>query len=225
MRNAVRRQLAIIIASTCLVLGAAIPAVAEDNEAQLFGPNAEPFDQSYEEWFADYMVWLQEIPLDENPLVEPGQDADCALQEDKVVFLVQGPTCHVPEGASVAFDLGWWECSTAEGLGETFSELRQCAKENFKKDLNPDLYSLELRIDGEKIRNPRRFTYVTPGEVVDFPKENLWDAEPGPSKSVTKGFFYMLRPLSEGRYVIRGHTEHEVVEELGFDFVFRLRVS
>lgn len=225
MRDKVRRCLGVVITVACLALGAAVPAVAEDKDAKLFGPNSEPFDRSYEEWFADYMVWLQEIPFDENPLVEPGQPADCALQDGKVVFAVTGPTCHVPEGASVAFDLGWWECSTAEGLGETFSELRQCAEENFKKDLNAKAYSIELRVDGDKIQHPRRFTHLTPGEIVDFPKENLWDVAPGPSKSVTKGFFFMLRPLPEGRYVIRGHTEHEVTEEFGFDLVLRLRVS
>jgi hypothetical protein len=223
MRYTVRRRLGVIIAAVCLALGAAIPAAAEDKEAHLFGPQAEPFDQSYEEWFADYMVWLQEIPLDENPLVEPGRPADCELQDDKVVFVVLGPICHVPEGASVAFDVGWVECSTAEGHGETFSELRRCTEKDFKEVLNANAYSIELRVDGEKIRHPRRFTYLTPGEVVDFPKENLWDVEPGPSRSVTKGFFYMLRPLSEGTHIVRAHLEHEIAGD--FRLVLKLRVS
>jgi hypothetical protein len=216
------RRAALVLMTSCLALSVVVPAAAHGRDATLYGPNAQPLGQDYEEWFGDYMEWLQEIPLDENPLVEPGRPADCDLQDDDIVFVVFGPICHVPEGAAVAFDAGWWECSTAEGLGETFAELRRCARENFRNDLNPNAYSIELWIDGERVRRPRRWTFITPGEVVDFPQDNIWGVEPGRSKSVTKGFFYILKPLSEGRHVIRLHTEHEVVG--GFDARIVLRV-
>jgi hypothetical protein len=212
----------LLLAVACLALLSTVPAIADDKEAELFAPNADPLGRDYEEWFGEYMEWLQEIPVDENPLVQGGGPADCDLQDGDIVFVVFAPVCHVPEGAAVAFDLGWWECSTAEGLGETFAELRQCARENFRKDLNPDAYAIDLWIDGERVRRPRRWTFITPGEIVNFPEENIWDVEPGRSKSVTKGFFYILKPLSEGRHVIRLQAVHEVQGEFQARIVLRV---
>jgi hypothetical protein len=214
----------LLFATGCLLAGLATPASAgDDDEARLFGPDAEPFGESYEEWFGDYQVWLNEIPLDEHPFEVSDSPADCALQDDEVVFLVSKERCRVPEGASVAFDLGFWECSTAEGLGETFAELRRCARDNFRRDFDPDIWSIRLWLDGERVQHPRRWKFLTPGEIIDFPEENIWDAEPGPSKSVTKGFFYILRPLSEGTHVIRARLQLQGEEP--FVFVSRLRVS
>ena len=137
----------------------------------------------------------------------PDSPLNCAEQRNgKVVFLgPSGADCTVSDEArSSSFThFGFWECSTAEGLGETWAELRACAKNNFARDLDPDIYHQNVYIDGKRLRHQRDWvTHTTPGEIIDFPKDNIWGAEPGPSKSVTKGFLFILRPLSEGRHRI-----------------------
>lgn len=133
-----------------------------------------------------------------------------------------GADCRVPEGKALVLSDGFWECSTAEGLGTTFQALRRCAIDNFAKDLGPDALSLTLRIDGERVAHPREWTVLSPGEIITFADDNLWGAAVGPSKSVTKGILFVLRPLHEGRHTIRVHVVGKVVGT--FDIIWRIRV-
>ena len=63
---------------------------------------------------------------------------------------------------------------------------------------------------------------TTPREIIDFPEDNIWGAVPGPSKSVTKGFLFILRPLEEGAHRIVIHIVDAVFGE--YRFVWRLDV-
>ena len=54
----------------------------------------------------------------------------------------------------------------------------------------------------------------SPGEIIEFPDDNIWGADPGPSKSVTKGFVFILRPLGEGRHRIVVEVAHDVFGEM-----------
>ena len=63
---------------------------------------------------------------------------------------------------------------------------------------------------------------TTPREIIDFPKDNISGAVPAPSKSVTKGFLFILRPLEEGAHRIVIHIVDAVFGE--YRFVWRLDV-
>jgi hypothetical protein len=197
----------------CLVIAVPGPALADQG---VFRPSAHPYGQSYEHWYAEHMTWLQEIPASENPFFDPSSPLNCE-SFGKVVFLgPSGADCTIPEGQSVAFSPFFWECSTAEGLGETFLELRKCARQNFANDFGPAVFRFTVRIDGKRLVNPRRWTFETPGEVVVFPDDNIWFAPGGPTKSVTKGFFYILQPMIPGQHEIRVHGDHQVFGEANF---------
>jgi hypothetical protein len=212
-----------------LVALSLLPATAapadETGDARLFSPHSEPYGRPYAEWFAEYQEWYNEIPAPVNPLFEPDSPHNCDLEDGKVVFL-GGPTdCKVPEHKAVAVAGAFWECSTAEGLGDTYAELRKCAVENFARDFDPDVHEFKIWIDGELLHNPRRWAVLTPipSDLINFPEENIWDAEPGPSKSVTKGFFYILRPLSEGTHTIKAEVHDETFGD--FTLIYKLRVD
>jgi hypothetical protein len=215
----------VMIAAGVLSLGLALPASAETANHLLFPPDAVARGKTLAEWLAAYQIWANEIPTPENPWTDPLSPENCAIQPRNVVFLGGfGADCTVPEGAAIAFTpaLGFWECSTAEGLGETFAELRQCARGNFARDLSSDVYHQRIVIDGQRLRHQRRWVVITPGEIIDFPTDNFWGAVPGPSKSVTKGFMFVLRPLREGVHRITWVLHHD---EFGdFQAVWRLRV-
>ena len=139
-----------------------------------------------------------------------------------MVFVGLGP-CRVPRGAAVAIQPVAWECSTAEGLGRSFAELRRCAIRNWARDFRHEVFPFTVHIDGRRLRAPRRWTFVTPGEIVMFPKDNVWGAPPGPSRSVTKGILYILRPLPRGKHTVRLRGHHA---ELGpVDIIYRLTVG
>jgi hypothetical protein len=85
---------------------------------------------------------------------------------------------------------------------------------------------MQVLIDGKRLHRVRRSIFRTPGEIVDFPQRNIWGAEPGPSKSVTKGFLIVLRPLDPGLHTVRVRSRlrtDQGVEKL-LD-VFKLHVS
>ena len=223
-----RKILAVACAALLMtVLGGDAVLAHHDGSLGLFPPDSLPYGMTYPEWQGAYQIWLNEIPAPENPNVDPSSARNCELQPGgDVVFLGGwGADCTIPEGAAVAFSpgLGFFECSTAEGLGETWRELRTCARENFAALLGPDVYHQRVRIDGERLVHQRQWVSHTPGEIIDFPEENLWGAEPGPSRSLTKGFLFILEPLDEGTHRIVWRLQHDVAGE--FRAVWKLHVE
>ena len=219
-----RKSLATVL-MICLSFCWSSAALADGDEGRdrrIFPPSSHPFGMSYAEWLGAYQIWFNEIPTPQNPLVDPSSARNCEV-DGPVVFLgPSGADCKVPEGKALVLGGASWECSTAEGLGMAFEALRRCATENFARDLGRDVVSFTLRIDGKRVSHPRRWTFVTSGEIITFPDDNIWGAVPGPSKSVTKGILWILRPLREGRHTVRIHV---VVDQVGaFDFIWRLRV-
>jgi hypothetical protein len=207
----VRRILTVAVAATC-VLGIVAPAHAEGARHLLFPPDSSPYGKTLAQWEAAYQIWANEIPTGQNPRTDPSSPRNCEVQADSVVFLGGfGADCTIPEGLGVAFTpaLGFWECSTGEGFGDTYRELRRCAWHHFGRVLDPSVYHQRIWIDGHRLRHQRHWVTLTAGEIVDFPKHNIWGADPGPSKSVTKGFMFVLRPLSEGQHRIRWVLHHE----------------
>jgi hypothetical protein len=218
-----RKAFAVLL---CVVLtvGGAGTLLADDGEPRIFPPSAEPRGQSYPEWFSAYMVWLQEIPVPTNPIVDPTSARNCEIHGPAVFLGPNGANCRVPEHTILMLTPVGWECSTAEGLGETFRALRRCAVENFARDYGPDIMSVKLWIDGHRVQEPRRWIFLTPGEVVDLPENNIWGVPGGRTKSVTYGFFYVLRPFEEeGQHRIRFRTIFAEGEPLP-DLVWRVRV-
>ena len=192
---------------------------------RLFSPNSQPYGRAYAEWFAEYQEWLNEIPAPVNPVNDPASPNNCDVEDGRVTFIVAGADCKVPEHKAVAFSDAFWECSTAEGLGDTYSELRACAVDNFATDFNRDVLEFTIRVDGRPIPRPRRWTVLTPilSDCIDFPDYIIWGAVPGPIKSVTKGFFYILRPLPEGAHTIAADVHHETFGD--FTLTYEIRVT
>jgi hypothetical protein len=221
------RALRLLVVASFVVLSLLSAPVAfgdDSADARLFSPHSEPYGRPYAEWFAEFQEWYNEIPAPVNPLFVPDSPHNCDLEDGKVVFLGVPTNCKVPEDKAVAFAGGFWECSTAEGLGQTYAELRRCAVDNFARDFNPDVHEFRIWIDGELLRQPRRWTVLTPipSDLINFPENNVWNADPGPSKSVTKGFFYILRPLSEGTHTIKADVHDEAFGD--FTLIYKLRV-
>jgi hypothetical protein len=213
----------------CLVALSLIPISAahadQVGDRRLFSPHSRPYGRAYAEWFAEYQEWLNEIPTPVNPVTNPASPKNCDVEDGRVTFIVAGADCKVPEHKAVAFSDAFWECSTAEGLGDTYPELRACAVDGFATDFGRDVLKFTIRVDGRPIPRPRRWTVLTPipSDLIDFPEDNIWGAEPGPSKSVTRGFFYILRPLPEGAHTITADVHHETFGD--FTLTYEIRVG
>jgi len=224
------RKVLVPLAAAALAISLGAPASADHAGGaglaarKLYPPSAEPFGSSQAEWLGAYITWLLEIPTPKNPLVHPDSPLNCAEQRGgRVVFLgTQGADCTVSKDAALVFTPGAWECSAAEGLGDTWAKLRACARDNFDHDFGPELYHQSVYIDGKRLRHQRDWVVRSPGELIDLPDDNLVGAEPGPTESVTKGFLFILRPLDEGRHRIVVDAVDEVFGE--FHWVWKLHV-
>ena len=203
-------------------LGAA-PASASGGANLVAPPNAVRHGMTYPEWEAAYQIWIEEIPLAQNPQADPASPRNCELQPGNTVFVgASGADCAVPSGAAIGLSTYYWECSTAEGLGNTYRALRKCAEENFVHDFGPQVSHATLRIDGAKVNHPLRWTFTTPGEIIHFPTNNLWGATPGPSKSVTRGLMFIIRSLADGVHHIRLHVNHDVFGKFNIDYTLHV---
>jgi hypothetical protein len=180
------------------------PASAQGGSA-VFPPDASPRGMTYPEWEGAYQIWLNEIPTGRNPYVHPDSEENCALVHGVVFLGPFGADCDVPGGHPILLPDGFWECSTGEGLGDTFGELRRCARENFAADFDPAFFQLSVWVDEVKVLHPRRWTFLSPGEFFRFPRNNIWGADPGRTKSVTKGMLWLVRPLVPGDHTLRLH--------------------
>jgi hypothetical protein len=69
--------------------------------------------------------------------------------------------------------------------------------------LGRDVFKFRISLDGRRIRRIRRWTYTSPGEIINFFRRNPWNIKPGPTKSVTRGIFFMLRPLPPGQHALQ----------------------
>jgi hypothetical protein len=206
MSTAVRRTLTAVLSTALLVTFlSAAPSTADPGEHthKVFGANSHPYDLGYTRWLARWAKWIQELPVRDFP--SPDSASNCDVHGPAVFMGPLGAAgCTIPAGKAVAIQpYLQWECSTAEGLGETYRELRKCAVQRFRRDWSREEVTLRVRVDGKRLEQPRRWTFTSQGRVVDLPKNNIWGAPPGPTKSIMRGVFYLLRPLAEGDHYVR----------------------
>jgi hypothetical protein len=217
-----RRSLAVAaVLSVCLM--SAGQALADGSAAgHVFPPHASPRGMTYAQWLGDYSTWLNEIPTPDNPYANPASPLNCQLRHGVVYLGAFGSDCNVPTGHPLLVGGPFWECSTLEGLGDTWAELHACAHDNFNRDLGRSTFLFTVKIDGKKLSHPRAWTFTSPGEIIRFPDDNIWGAPGGKTKSVSKGILYMLRPLEEGDHVFRIHANFAGGTPFNVDWVLHV---
>ncbi len=186
----------------CLALTMALPAAA--GTRPVYPPDSSPLAMDYPTWASAYFgTWLQEIPRGQNPYFHPDGPRNCEPVDGAIFVGPFGANCAVPAGVPIVFGTVAVECSTAEGLGDSYFQLRRCATKYFNRVWGARHFHQLVLIDGERLAANRRWIFRTPGEIVDYPARNIWHVAAGPSKSVTKGFLFILKPLDAGLHRIR----------------------
>ena len=142
------------------------------DELRLYGPAAQPQGHRWRLWAARYLEWLQEIPVGRNPAVHPDSRHNCELQH-RVVMMAPygtGEGCEVPSDTAILLTFNAWSCSTAEGNGRTWRQLRRCARESFQQELSD--IRVRFFLDGELVRHPARWMVDSARGVADLPEKN-----------------------------------------------------
>jgi hypothetical protein len=208
----------------------------EQNEL-LFGPNEEPYNQSYSQWVEKWWKWLLQIPDATNPSNDStGENSDIDQNDPNVWFLagahVQKPyhtmatverRCYIPGGKALGLALAANECSLAEFPYMNTDELKQYAEAGDVVKL------LLMSIDGKPFKSLDKYKARSDLFEVILPKDNLFDAPAGPTKAVGHAFMIIVKPLTPGLHelVFSQVTEAEPISRttgFGYHVTYHLDV-
>jgi hypothetical protein len=180
--------LLMVLSSATVAAGSQKPAV--------YSPSAHPGGASLVELAEAWTDWAWQ-PAETSPLL----NARCDYSGIGRIWFApvsintaQELDCTLPPGGKLLITPGGYECSTAEGNGETLAELTDCANTLFASEICCE----QVIIDGIDLVNLDPYEFTTPGQLLAGP--NLFG--PDPTLSVERGWFILLRPMSVG--------EHEV---------------
>lgn len=208
MRRA-RVTLCLAASLTLVLMLSTTTLAAPTRKAAVYSPSAHVNGASLVDLAIAWGDWGWQS-AETNPLLNPRCEASGI---GKIWFApvsigeAQELDCTLPPGAKLLITPGGYECSTAEGNGETLEELTECAETNFTNEI----CCAQVIIDGVELTNLDPYEFTTPGQVLDGP--NLFG--PDPTLSVERGWYILLRPMSVG--------EHEVFiydEAPNFGLVF-----
>ncbi len=222
----------VAVLAVALALAATGPmraAEAGSSQPHVFSPQLRPYGHSYSEWEVRLDQWQFAIPASENPgLVHTG--AHCAEGQSGPVWYLIAPmyatdtqTCTVPAGKAFLISPAGWECSTAEGGGDTSAALRDCARKD-----QDTVTIANVTIDGVHLTNLlTRYRFVTPLFTFKYPADNMLQQVPGPgtTASVGDGIVVMLAPLAAGHHTLEMGSRSVAPHSMAGGVTYHLTVS
>jgi hypothetical protein len=182
-------------------------------------PNALVMGKSYGDWGAAWWQWALSIPFAVNPMNDQ-TGANAAQGQAGPVWFLAGTfcvdinagcalatatrTCTVPTGKHIFFPILNSECSTFEGNGTTYQELRDCARSS-----GDIVTGMVCEVDGVPLQNLQAYR-ATSGLFTwgPLPDGNILEAFGLPntvgatSPAAQDGYYIMLAPLSAGPHTI-----------------------
>jgi hypothetical protein len=163
-----------------------------------------PYNNTYGEWTAKLWEWALSIPIESNPQNDP-IGKNCEMLQNGPVWFLAGTTggfvernCAIPSGKSILFPIINSECSFVEYPDlKTEEELQKCAKSQVDAVNN-----LFASIDGVELTDLKKYRISSPIFDINFPQQNIYGVQPGPTKGISDGYWVFLNPLPPGKHVI-----------------------
>jgi hypothetical protein len=155
------------------------------------------------EWTANFWKWVISIPQQNNPNNDTTGEKCAVNQNDPDVWYLAPTfggdaerTCTIPKQKAILFPLLVGECNYLENPElKTESQLRACAIQG-----NNPSRSMEVIIDGTKLKNLENYRVQSQWFDLTFPENNVMSVKPGNAKAVSDGFWVFLKPLSPGKH-------------------------
>jgi hypothetical protein len=156
----------------------------------VYPPQAHPYGHTYSAWEVRWIQWWLGIPLMQNPMLDPTGALCAEGHSGPVWYLISDGSgnmvrnCTVPAGKAILISPVLWECSTAEGDGNTFAALSKCAKGNMD-----DATQADVTVDGVHLAHLlTRDRFKTSLFTFKYPAENVMGVPgPGVTESAADG--------------------------------------
>jgi hypothetical protein len=192
-----------------LLLSSLSSSTAGTNSVNIYPPGSKPYGLSYEQHIKNFWRWLISLPKDKNPYQDQTGEK-CANEQygtNSLVFYLSGNgggksdrTCRVPAGKGLLIPVMIVEISDKEVPNKSVEDLHRFTKKD--QDSVTNLY---LKINDKEYNREELSKYRThTGDFeVAFPKNAIFGASEGISKSVADGHYIITEPLTKGTYTIQ----------------------
>jgi len=191
------------------------------------------FGRTYSEWSEQWWKWALEQPVPSNPLLDVTGDRANKGQNYDVFFLagtIGGEPvvreCQVPQ-KPLFFPVINAEISGAEyGLNYNDKELLELTV-----DLIDRVTSRQVTIDGTSVIALDNQRVTSDRFYIDFPKDNIYrnfyGVKAGKTPAYSDGYWILLKPLKEGRHVIKFSGEILTIDGYYYntDITYRINIK
>jgi hypothetical protein len=173
---------------------------------QVFDPNSRPYGKPYSEWCEKWIKWGLSIPRMINPITD-NTGENCAKMQEGPVWFLAGTfgtsakrKCTIPSTKAIFFPIIEKECSFAEEGEQLKTEEGLVARAELLMDL---VSFMEVTVDGIYLQNLKQYRARSKVFDLTFPQDNVYGVKPGPTRSVTDGYWVFLKPLPIGKHIIQ----------------------
>ncbi len=174
----------------------------------IFDPNTNPYNLSFEDHVEKYWQWIISIPSDVSPVNDKTGDR-CGYDQFNSTFPVfylsdagggkAERSCKVPLGKGLLIPLMTVEVSEKEVPNVSIEDLHKIAKKD-----QDSVTSLYLKINDKEylFEDLKKYRIHTSDFEVYFPKNAIFGASEGSSKAVADGYYIITQPVTKGKHSI-----------------------
>jgi hypothetical protein len=171
----------------------------------VYPPGSVPYGRPIGEWAEEWIKWSLSIPRIDSPILDTS-GIKCAVDQKGPVWYLAGTfgtsvrrSCVIPSFKALFFPVIEKECSFAEDGEQIDTEEGLVNRAMYLMDL---VTYMKLNIDGVNVKSLRRFRVRSRVFDLIFPENNAYGVRAGLTRSVTDGYWIMLRGLKSGKHVL-----------------------
>jgi hypothetical protein len=176
----------------------------------LYAPKSKPYGRSAGRWAEAWVKWALTIPKCNNPILDTS-GIRCAINQRGSVWFLAGTfgtsvrrSCIIPASVGLFFPIIEKECSFAEDGGQIHTEAGLANRAKYLMDL---VIYMKLSIDDSIVKGLEKFRARSRVFDLFFPEDNVYGVSKGYTRSVTDGYWIMLKNLEMGKHVLRFSAE------------------
>jgi len=171
----------------------------------IFPPDSFPYGKKYSEWAEKWIKWSLSIPKSSNPITDK-TGKNCAKSQLGPVWFLAGTfgtsekrKCHIPFSKAIFFPIIEKECSFAEEGDQLKTEADLCNRAAYLMDV---VIEMKVFIDGVAVNDLEKYRASSLVFDLFFPEDNIYGVKAGATRSVTDGYWLLVKPLSRGNHII-----------------------
>ncbi len=181
----------------------------------VYHPGSAPYGRPISEWAEEWIKWSLSIPRSGSPILDTS-GIRCAVNQRGPVWFLAGTfgtsvrrSCVIPSSKALFFPVIEKECSFAEDGEQIDTEEGLVDRAKYLMDL---VTYMKLNIDGCNVESLQRFRARSRVFDLIFPQNNVYGVRKGYTRSVTDGYWVMLKGFESGKHVLNFCAEALIPE-------------